>query len=140
MGIVTKRCAVCTEEVAPASIFCSRACQEMGRLIRELQPDGDELHTLAEEPELEDEDGTPVELIETLTTAGLEHRMRVSRILAAYAHADTELDALIWAAHSRGVSNRDIGSALEMRTSSVRRRVLTFQARLYGPAPASAAS
>lgn len=130
MATVTRRCAVCTTPVGSASIFCTPRCQKLGRVIRDAQPDQLEDFTLADEPDVHPQ--SPI--LEHLEVAGRRHRMRVTTILAAYTRADMELDAMIWAAHSRGMSERDIGSALEMRTASVGRRILSFQARLHGPA------
>jgi hypothetical protein len=130
VGTVTKRCAVCSKEVPSSAIFCSDTCKKFGRVLRDAQADGGDDHELAAPVSLND----PV--FDALTTAGARHRSSVAMVLAAYVRTDLELDAIIWAAHSRGMRNREIGLALEMRTSSVQRRLLSFQARLHGPAQA----
>jgi hypothetical protein len=98
-------------------------------VLRDAQADQDDDFTLAVPLQVPDDDP----LIERLADAGRRHRAEVAVILAAYAHAEADLDALIWAAHTRGMTDRQIGLALEMRTASVQRRVLAFQAKLHGP-------
>jgi DNA-directed RNA polymerase specialized sigma24 family protein len=119
--------------VPHATIFCSDQCKRIGRVVRSAQPGSDEDFTLAEEETVDDD------VVERLRVAGARHREGVAAVLAAYTRSELELDAIVWAAHSRGLTDRQIGTVLEMRTSSVHRRVLAFQARLYGPAPQAGA-
>lgn len=130
MGTVTKRCAVCTTQVPAAAIFCSETCKELGRVIRKTQADQDEDFTLADPTAIPDDDP----LVDQLAEAATRHRAAITVVLAAYVRADKELDAIIWAAHYRGLTERQIGTVLEMRTSSVHRRLLAFRARMHGPA------